>query len=119
MRSGKQIGRQSAIGSELSCWCSGVSRCRHGDSWHHPFGSTDGLPMRTRYVTMWASSHLLRTTHPQNNGVKIYSNAMDLFRAISETIDSVLTCDFFDSFKKFKMPDTKLMDTEPGGESTQ
>ena len=48
---------------------------------------------------------------------------MDLFHAITQSIDNVLTCDWYDSFKTFKMDDNKsddkLMDTEPGGESTQ
>ena len=52
---------------------------------------------------------------------------MDLFHAITSGIDNVLTCDWYDSFKNFKMSDSndsvardsQTMDTEPGGESTQ
>jgi hypothetical protein len=45
---------------------------------------------------------------------------MDLFHAITQNIESVLTCHWLGDFKSFKMPGTdKLMDTEPGGESTQ
>ena len=48
---------------------------------------------------------------------------MDLFHSVTQSIDNVLTCDWFDSFKTFKMEgnkaDDKTMDTAPGGESTQ
>ncbi|KAK5404034.1 hypothetical protein LTR06_009967 [Exophiala xenobiotica] len=50
---------------------------------------------------------------------------MDLFHTISQTIDNVLTCDWYDGFKNsgYKMSasnsDDKTMDTAPGGESTQ
>lgn len=43
---------------------------------------------------------------------------MDLFHSITQGIDSVLTCHWFEQVKSFKMSD-QLMDTEPGGESTQ
>lgn len=49
---------------------------------------------------------------------------MDIFHAISQSIDNVLTCDWYDSFKTFKMDgpkshEDKTMDTVPGGETTQ
>lgn len=48
---------------------------------------------------------------------------MDLFHTISQTIDNVLTCDWYDSFKNYKMSDSnsddKTMDTAPGGETPQ
>ncbi|EHY53391.1 hypothetical protein HRR83_003598 [Exophiala dermatitidis] len=50
---------------------------------------------------------------------------MDLFHTITQTMDTVLTCDWYDSFKSFKMDgprsgsDDKLMDTSPGGETPQ
>jgi hypothetical protein len=48
---------------------------------------------------------------------------MDLFHTITQSIDKVLTCDWYDSFKNFNMEgskaENKTMDTEPGGESTQ
>ncbi len=48
---------------------------------------------------------------------------MDLFHTISQTIDTVLTCDWYDSFKNYKMSDSnsedKTMDTAPGGETPQ
>ncbi|EXJ77237.1 hypothetical protein A1O3_10395 [Capronia epimyces CBS 606.96] len=48
---------------------------------------------------------------------------MDLFHAITQTVDTVLTCHWYDSFKGFKMDnsksDDKTMDTVAGGESTQ
>jgi len=43
---------------------------------------------------------------------------MDLFHAITQGIDQVLTCHYFDSFRDFKMSDS-LMDTEAGGETPQ
>merc|ERR1712093_795007 len=47
----------------------------------------------------------------------------DLFHTISQTIDTVLTCDWYDSFKNYKMSDSnsddKTMDTAPGGETPQ
>lgn len=43
---------------------------------------------------------------------------MDLFHAITQSIDNVLTCHWYEEgFKSFKMD--KTMDTEPGGESNQ
>jgi hypothetical protein len=44
---------------------------------------------------------------------------MDLFHVVTSGIDKVLTCHWFTDFKAFKMPETKLMDTERGGEQTQ
>lgn len=49
---------------------------------------------------------------------------MELFHAVTQSIENVLTCDWYTSFKTFKMDgaksdDRKTMDTEPGGESTQ
>lgn len=48
---------------------------------------------------------------------------MDLFHSITQTIDNVLTCDWYDTFKNYKMSgsDTgdKTMDTVPGGETPQ
>ena len=48
---------------------------------------------------------------------------MDLFHAVTQGIENVLTCDWYDGFKTFKMDDNKnqdkLMDTVPGGETTQ
>jgi hypothetical protein len=44
---------------------------------------------------------------------------MDLFHAVTQSIDKVLTCHWYDDFKAFKMDDKKTMKTEPGGESTQ
>jgi hypothetical protein len=44
---------------------------------------------------------------------------MDLFHAVTQSIENVLTCDWYDSFKQFKMSDKKTMDTVPGGETPQ
>lgn len=49
---------------------------------------------------------------------------MELFHAVTQSIENVLTCDWYTSFKTFKMDgaksdDHKTMDTVPGGESTQ
>jgi len=48
---------------------------------------------------------------------------MELFHAITQSIDNVLTCDWYDSFKQYTMEgsksEDKTMDTVPGGESTQ
>ncbi|KEF58388.1 uncharacterized protein A1O9_06314 [Exophiala aquamarina CBS 119918] len=50
---------------------------------------------------------------------------MDLFHAVTQGIESVLTCDWYDSFKGYTPsdmasgPGNKTMDTVPGGESTQ
>jgi hypothetical protein len=44
---------------------------------------------------------------------------MDLFHAVTQSIENVLTCDWYDSFKQFKMSDGKTMDTVPGGETPQ
>ncbi|KIW22214.1 uncharacterized protein PV07_12125 [Cladophialophora immunda] len=48
---------------------------------------------------------------------------MDLFNTVTQTIDQVLTCDWYDSFKVFKMDGNqgqdKTMDTVPGGETPQ
>ena len=45
---------------------------------------------------------------------------MDLFHAVTQNIESVLSCHWLSDFRAFKMPaNNKLMDTEPGGESTQ
>ncbi|OAP55559.1 hypothetical protein AYL99_10532 [Fonsecaea erecta] len=48
---------------------------------------------------------------------------MDLFHTITQTIDQVLTCDWYDSFKSIKMEGNKAqdktMDTVPGGETPQ
>ena len=44
---------------------------------------------------------------------------MDLFHAVTQGIDSVLTCNWLNDFKALKMPDTKLMETERGGETPQ
>ena len=44
---------------------------------------------------------------------------MDLFHAITQSIDNVLACDWYDSFRTLKMDDKKTMDTVPGGETTQ
>ena len=47
---------------------------------------------------------------------------MDLFHAVTQSLPNVLTCDWYDSFKTFKMDDkskSKTMDTERGGENTQ
>ena len=43
---------------------------------------------------------------------------MDIFHAVSQSIDKVLTCHWYEGFRSFKMSD-KLMDTSPGGEQTQ
>lgn len=42
---------------------------------------------------------------------------MDLFHAVTQGIDKVLTCQWYEDLKTFNMD--KRMDTEPGGESTQ
>ena len=44
---------------------------------------------------------------------------MDLFHAVTQGIDKVLTCQWYEDLKKFDMTGDKRMDTEPGGESTQ
>lgn len=45
---------------------------------------------------------------------------MDLFHAVTQSIDQVLTCHWLEEFKAFKMPgQDKTMSTEPGGEQTQ
>ena len=47
---------------------------------------------------------------------------MDLFHALTQSFDKVLTCHWYEGFNKaFKMDGhkTKMMDTEPGGESDQ
>jgi hypothetical protein len=44
---------------------------------------------------------------------------MDLFHAVTQSIENVLTCDWYDSFKQFKMDDKKTMNTAPGGETPQ
>lgn len=43
---------------------------------------------------------------------------MDLFHSITQSLDSVLTCHWFQDFKNMDKQD-KRMDTEPGGEQTQ
>lgn len=60
----------------------------------------------------------------------------DLFHAITQGIDSILTCHYFDTFKESNISRSasrsssrgtsrrnsmsdKMMDTEPGGENTQ
>jgi hypothetical protein len=61
------------------------------------------------------------------------TNMTDLFHAITQGIDSVLTCHYFDSFRENNRPSRsssrntsrrnsmsdKMLDTEPGGENTQ
>ena len=44
---------------------------------------------------------------------------MDLFHAVTQGIDQVLTCQWYEDLKTFNMTGDKRMDTEPGGESTQ
>ena len=48
---------------------------------------------------------------------------MDLFHAITQSIDQILTCHFLEGFNSYKMSDNsnddKKVDTVPGGESTQ
>jgi hypothetical protein len=48
---------------------------------------------------------------------------MELFHAVTQSIENVLACDYFDSFKTFKMDGNankdKTMDTVPGGETPQ
>ncbi|ETI20157.1 hypothetical protein G647_08191 [Cladophialophora carrionii CBS 160.54] len=48
---------------------------------------------------------------------------MELFHAVTQSIGNVLTCDYFDTFKAFKMEGNKTqdktMDTVPGGETPQ
>ena len=44
---------------------------------------------------------------------------MDLFHSVTQSIDKVLTCHWYEGFESFKMNNTKTMDTEPGGEQTQ
>ncbi|EXJ57783.1 uncharacterized protein A1O5_12341 [Cladophialophora psammophila CBS 110553] len=48
---------------------------------------------------------------------------MDLFHTVTQTIDQVLTCDWYDSFKSFKMEGNKAqdktIDTALGGETPQ
>jgi hypothetical protein len=56
------------------------------------------------------------STNP-NHGLN--DTLMDLFHAVTSGIEQVLTCHWFTDFKAFKMPETKLMDTERGGEQTQ
>jgi len=44
---------------------------------------------------------------------------MDLFHAVTQNIEQVLTCNWLTDFRSFKMGGDKTMATEPGGESTQ
>jgi len=48
---------------------------------------------------------------------------MDLFHTITQSLDNVLTCDWYESFKNYgtdqSNPDDKTMDTETGGETSQ
>ena len=47
---------------------------------------------------------------------------MDLFHAVTQGIENVLTCDWHDSFTKFmadNKQEEKTMDTVPGGETSQ
>ncbi|KIW86962.1 uncharacterized protein Z519_12427 [Cladophialophora bantiana CBS 173.52] len=48
---------------------------------------------------------------------------MDLFHTVTQAIDQVLTCDWYESFKSFKMEGNKAqdktIDTAPGGETPQ
>ena len=45
---------------------------------------------------------------------------MDLFHAVTQSIDKVLTCHWYEGFKDFNMSNQdKTMDTAPGGEGGQ
>lgn len=60
---------------------------------------------------------LKKAQHPNKRWADV--SLMDLFHAVTSSIENVLTCDWYDTFKQYKMDDKKTMDTAPGGENTQ
>ena len=73
----------------------------------------------TSQLFLWTLTNPAHAPYPQQ-WVEL-SLPMDLFHAVTQSIDKVLTCHWYDGFKAFKMDDSKskTMDTERGGESTQ
>lgn len=90
------------------------------------------IRQKLRHEGGWARGAAQHSAHAHGQG----SNMTDIFHAITQSIDSVLTCHYFDSFRENNTSRSatrsssrsssrrgsmseKRLDTEPGGESTQ